>query len=252
MFKFNKPKQQSTLQQAASSGPTKWHEDTFYAFDTETTGIDVETSRIVSASLIEFSGEVMLSRHSWIINPGVDIPVEASNIHGITNEIAKNQGQDPGKAIAEIVEAIRHIAKHKMPLVVMNARYDLALLDRESKRITSQPLLQSSEIANLRVIDPSVLDKQTDPYRRGKRTLSALAAHYGVTISSAHNAHEDAYASAFVAIEISKNEALRNLSTDEIHAAQIKWGYEQAASLEKYFRQQGRNSVVSKVWPFEA
>jgi DNA polymerase-3 subunit epsilon len=28
---------------------------------------------------------------TWLVNPGVPIPLEASNIHGITNDIVKNE-----------------------------------------------------------------------------------------------------------------------------------------------------------------
>ena len=50
--------------------------DTLAVFDLETTGIDVETSRIVSATVavIDVSGAVV-ERIDWLLDPGVELIV---------------------------------------------------------------------------------------------------------------------------------------------------------------------------------
>ena len=52
-------------------------------FDTETTGIDTAQARVVSSTiaLLGASGEV-LERYDWLIDPGVEIPQAAANVHG--------------------------------------------------------------------------------------------------------------------------------------------------------------------------
>ena len=41
------------------------------------------------------------------------------------------------------------------------------------------------------VIDPFVIDKHIDPYRKGKRTLTAVCEHHGVKQTDAHDATGD-------------------------------------------------------------
>ena len=64
-----------------------------------------------------------------------------------------------------------------IPLVVYNAPYDLSLLDRECRRHRVEPLGYPHP-----VIDPLVIDKAVDRYRKGKRTLVAAAERYGVDL----------------------------------------------------------------------
>ena len=48
------------------------------------------------------------------------------------------------------------------------------------------------------VLDPRVLDKHIDPYRRGGRKLTDLCAHYKVALDGAHSADADAIAACRV------------------------------------------------------
>lgn len=67
-----------------------WHEE-LGVFDLETTGIDVETARIVTAHVgaIDANGSV-IERSDWLVNPGVVIPPQATAVHGITTERARD------------------------------------------------------------------------------------------------------------------------------------------------------------------
>jgi DNA polymerase-3 subunit epsilon len=69
--------------------------DTLAVFDTETTGLDTRHARIVTCFLgiIGPGGEVQES-HSWLADPGVDIPEQASAVHGVTTEMARAEGRD--------------------------------------------------------------------------------------------------------------------------------------------------------------
>lgn len=68
-------------------------------FDLETTGVDTANDRIVQIAY-EILDENLKKVTSFEIkvNPGVDIPKEASDVHGITNEMVKDA--PPFKAIA--------------------------------------------------------------------------------------------------------------------------------------------------------
>ena len=72
-----------------ASSSARWA-DTLAVFDLETTGIDVDTCRIVTAhvGVIGTDGEV-LEQREWLVDPGVEIPTAASLIHGVTTERAR-------------------------------------------------------------------------------------------------------------------------------------------------------------------
>jgi DNA polymerase-3 subunit epsilon len=97
-------------------------------FDLETTGLDLDTSRIVTSTVavIDSNGEPT-EVHEWLVNPGIEIPEAAANVHGITTEIARANGVEPGPAISEMLEVLNRLNK-SMPLVAFNAPYDFSIL----------------------------------------------------------------------------------------------------------------------------
>ena len=100
------------------------------------------------------------------------------------------------------------------------------------------------------VVDPFVLDKQFDRYRRGKRTLGAVCEHYRVRLDAAHTANADAIAAARVAWRLAQAVAeLRETELRALHGRQVLWAAEQAASLEQHFREQGNDELVERDWP---
>lgn len=63
------------------------------ALDLETTGTDPKTSRIVQMAVIKtgIGPEFKVTKTSSLFNPGIPIPAEATEVHGITDEMVKNQ-----------------------------------------------------------------------------------------------------------------------------------------------------------------
>ena len=157
-------------------------------FDLETTGVDVTADRIVTAhvGLLDASGSVIRAR-DWLADPGVAIPDGASAIHGITTERARAEGRPAPEVVAEVVEAVRGLLDAGIPVVAYNAPYDFSLLKYEALRHGLAPVDDPFP-----VIDPLVVDKAYDRWRRGKRTLQVVAAHYAVRLDDAHDASADA------------------------------------------------------------
>ncbi|TFB97252.1 MULTISPECIES: 3'-5' exonuclease [Cryobacterium] len=221
--------------------------DTLAVFDLETTGIDVETSRIVSATVavIDRAGEV-LERVDWLLDPGIEIPAQATNVHGITTEYAAENGREAAEGVAEIVATIREHLGRGLPLVAYNAPYDLTLLNRESLRHGVSPLVAPSP-----VVDPLVIDKAVDRYRKGKRTLEVTSAFYGVALDDAHDSGADAIAAGRVAQAIARSHAAKlPVTVSELHDLQAKWSLEQAESFQAYMRRErDPEFVASGGWP---
>ncbi len=228
-----------------------WHQRRLAAFDLETTGIDSESDRIVTAAVSVVGDGLPPVFHAWLLDPGVEIPAGASAVHGITTERARAEGRPPREAIEEIVAALAEQLRQGVPVVAFNARFDLTCLDREARRNGIAPLADRvGGAAGMLVVDPFVLDKQVDRFRKGKRTLGAVCAHYNVPLDEAHASHADALAAARVAWRLGQAfEELRALDLPTLHARQVAWAAEQAASFEDYLRRNGRDERIERAWP---
>ncbi len=231
---------------------TYWYEGPLAAFDTETTGVDVETDRIVSASVVVQDGPGSRPRISrWLVNPGVPVPASATAVHGLTDDHLQRNGRWPSPVVEEIARALAEQASAGRPLVIMNAPFDLTMLDRELRRHRASSLDRWFESTPLLVLDPRVLDKHLDRYRKGRRTLTDLCAHYGVTLDGAHDAAADALASLEVVRAVGRRFAARleRLSPAELHTLQAVWHAAQARGLQAWFAKSGSEEAVDPAWP---
>ncbi|MFT4156636.1 MAG: exonuclease domain-containing protein [Microbacterium sp.] len=216
-------------------------------FDLETTGVDVETDRVVTAhvGLLDARGAVIESK-DWLADPGIAIPEGASAVHGVTTEHARTHGTHASVVVAEVTGALRALLSEGIPVVAYNAAYDFSLLMHEARRHNVTPLLDPAPI-----IDPLVIDKAFDRYRRGKRTLEAVAEHYAVPLESAHEASLDAIAAGRLAQALARQFPLpENLAV--LHKQQIDWARTQAAGLTEYFIRIGKlqpHEVLDGSWP---
>ena len=242
-------------------GMDRWQPETLSLFDTpewlrvvgvfdlETTGVDVSADRIVTAhvGVLDASGSVMSAR-DWLADPGIEIPEGATAVHGITTTHARNHGRPASDVVGEVVSAVRGLLDAGIPVVAYNAPYDFSLLKHEALRHGIDPLVDPSP-----VIDPLVVDKAYDRWRRGKRTLSVVAEHYAVRLDGAHDACADAVAAGRVAQALAERFAPWLPATvHELHTRQIAWARAQAASLTDYFIQIGRLDPEDRLdgsWP---
>jgi len=72
---------------------SNWYEGPLASFDTETTGVDVEHDRIVTAALVvQESAGGPVRRRDWAADPGVPIPEGATAVHGLTDRWAREHG----------------------------------------------------------------------------------------------------------------------------------------------------------------
>jgi DNA polymerase III subunit epsilon len=231
---------------------TCWYEGPLAAFDTETTGVDVETDRIVSAAVVVQDGPGARPRVTrWLVNPGVPVPEAATAVHGLTEEHLQRNGRWPAPVMYEIAGELAEQAARGRPLVVMNAPFDLTLLDRELRRHRASSLDRWFDATPLTVLDPRVLDKHLDRYRKGRRTLTDLCAHYEVTLDGAHDAAADALASLEVVRAVGRRFAARleRLSAAELHTLQAVWHAAQARGLQAWFARSGTEEEVDPAWP---
>lgn len=223
-----------------------WYEQ-LAVFDLETTGVDVETARIVTAHIgvIDAAGNPTTS-WSWLLDPEIPIPDAATSVHGVTTEHAQKHGSPAALGVSQIVGTLRSLQNSGVPLVIYNAPYDLTVLDREAQRHLVERLVNPHP-----VIDPLVIDKAMDTYRRGKRTLSVTCEHYGVELVDAHDASADAIAAGRLAQALAR-QYVEELGVEaaELHRLQITWAAAQAADFEAYMRRvRDPEFRATGVWP---
>jgi DNA polymerase-3 subunit epsilon len=238
----------------------EWHVGPLLAFDLETTGVDIETDRIVTAALARVEPGRPVHRLHMMADPGIEIPEGASKIHGITTAVAKQMGKDPKVVINSLLNRFAVERKASTPLVGMNLSYDLSLLDREMRRHGFGPLQ-----IQVPVIDVAILDKQFGRRRKGSRRLDALCEFYDVKLEGAHDAMHDAIAAARVAWRmrwLADRPQIRKygdftpiarMRPDELHDAQVGWRKEQCDSLRAYFDKIGKeHDGVNGEWPIRS
>jgi DNA polymerase-3 subunit epsilon len=247
------------------------------ALDTETTGIDIETVRIVSASAILVGGSDGREARNWLTDvDGQDIPEGATAVHGITTDHARAHGIPAKGAVEDIVTVVSECVTAGTPIVGHNVVYDISLLDREARRHLGCGLADAFDISRMRVLDTSVLDKHVLPRRRrisptqGPRQLITLAQVYSLDWDeeAAHGSEYDALMAARILYRIGslvempradrpefefgkfqQFDQLAGMDVDALHAAQVGWAREQAEGLEQFFRQKDENAYVERAWP---
>jgi DNA polymerase-3 subunit epsilon len=221
--------------------------DTLAVFDTETTGLDTRHARIVTSfvGLIDHNGTPM-ETHQWLADPGIPIPEQASAVHGVTTEMAQANGRPAEDVVGEIRSVLTDYLERGIPIVAYNATYDFSVLHHEALRYGIPPLVDPRPI-----IDPLVIDRWVDRYRKGKRTLAMAAAHYMVPLDDSHTADADAIAAGRVAQAILAAHA-DVLSGDAqwLHDQQIDWSKAWAENYQAFRRQQGDTSFSANgEWP---
>ncbi len=224
-----------------------WHRGPLASYDCETNGLNTATARIVTAALIRSNGQVL----EWMSDlDGAEIPTDASDLHGVSTEYAREHGRPAAKVVEEIADAIAgEMSAGRAALVVMNAPFDLPLLEAECARY-GVPTVADRVGCMEPVVDPLVLDRHFDRYRRGRRNLETLAAHYGVPLDAAHTAVADARAAVEVAREIGERYEAAQLPAHRLHLRQVQWHRAWAANFQAHLRRKGQtDAVIDGSWP---
>ena len=217
------------------------------ALDFETTRTDTDTARVVEVALIGSNPDIAngeyLPLFCHIVNPGVEIPGEAAAIHGITTERAIDFGISPQGALAVIASAFVSCAS--IPLVIYNVPFDFPLLLAEAKRygveIPAWP----------NFLDPLLLDRHFDKYRRGSRKLEDVAKHYGVKLDgTAHGSRVDAAASIGIMRKIvGRYPELFAYSIGHMQTLQAMWYANWKKGINEYWESKGDSKRVVTDWP---
>lgn len=165
------------------------------SIDTETTGRDAKTDRVIEVGCVFLRGGTVVDKKGWLINPGCPIPADASQVHGIVDADVADK-----PSFAELAEEIFSSMQGYLPLAY-NAAFDRAFLLEELNRAgfseqddkERPPAMRSS----VTWVDP--LDWARELHKEHKsRALGEVCQRLGISLENAHRATDDAAAAGLV------------------------------------------------------
>lgn len=228
-----------------------WWEQGFLVLDTETDSANPEQARLgsICRAIINPSERTKDVRTSYV---AIDMPEEASKVNGLTTEMLLAEGKPPADVLDDYCADLAAALMLGTPVVIMNAPYDLTVLDRDCRRNDVPTITDRLDGAPIGpIVDPLVLDKKVEKYRRrvsetqGARCLKTLAQVHGIgwDDEQAHTAEYDALQAGRVAWQLMRRyPLLSRLSLAKLHDAQVGWYAEQAESLAQFFRKKANQT----------
>lgn len=215
-----------------------WHRRPLASLDFEATGIDPHRDRIISYALLTGNAGVL----AGMIDPGVPIPPESEEVHGITDAML-TRAPSSREGLAVVVQWVQSLIEQQVGLVVFNASYDLTMLRAEADRHG----LTQPDWPHLLVVDPFVVDWGVG---REARRLVDVATAYGITLERAHDAQCDARAARDVAVEIgSRHPQVGMVTLAQLMASQRLWFADRTHEWNAAAEATGRRFEDPAGWP---
>jgi len=179
---------------------TDWTAGDVAVLDTETTGVDSSTDRVVEIAVVRLRKLLEVDAWSTRVNPGVPIPPEARAVHGISDEDVA--GAPPFAYF--IPELAARLAGAQ--LLVYNAPFDVPLVNAEWQRGRALApegfSLAPFCLAVAETLDPLVWIRDVDRYvpGKGRHQLAVTAKRWGIEVQGeAHGALADCRLAAGIA-----------------------------------------------------
>ncbi|MES2154527.1 MAG: 3'-5' exonuclease [bacterium] len=148
------------------------------ALDTETCALGPGRDRVVQFCAEELDGDLRtLSRWIQLVHPGRPIPASATAIHGITNDMVRDEPR-----FDEVGPALRRLFRPDSVLIAYNAGFDHGVLNMEFTRCGIDPLPD-----DMAVLDPLQIERRVT-----SRSLGPTYKRYtGHDLANAHTADAD-------------------------------------------------------------
>jgi DNA polymerase-3 subunit epsilon len=227
-----------------------WPTGEVLGLDFETTGIDRFNDVPVSYALVSVVDGVVVRSWSGLIDPGRNIPAEATAVHGITTERARHEGMPLHAAISLVSDAVVAASERGTPLAGMKLDYDLTILETQARDLFGSGPIEQGWCGP--VLDVGVIDRHFDPDREGRRTLTDLCCHYGIEMGQAHDAAADATASIEVLFALAvRYEELWECDLTRLHREQIDWHRTWTESCDSWRLAKGMIPIDPRdyLWP---
>lgn len=156
----------------------------FVVFDTETTGVDARTDRVIEIGAVRLDGLTEVGRFSTLVNPERIVPRRITEITGLSTASVIG-----APLAAEAIPAFLAFAEGAV-LVGHNVAFDVGMVNAELARLGHPPLDHPT-------LDTLRLARRLLHGHRSKG-LSAVTEHFGIRVHGRHRALGDAEATAEV------------------------------------------------------
>ena len=169
-----------------------FNEASFACFDFETSGFSPKRDRVIEVAVVTVTHGTVGPSWTSLINPGDDVELGATHIHGIKRDWIRR-----APSFAEVAGTLFSLFDGKV-LVAHNANFDLGFLRSEMSR--AQLLAKGTLFPHWDTM------KAADfaPSLPTSRKLVDVAAAFGVEIANAHQALDDALAVAEIVAEVTE------------------------------------------------
>lgn len=141
------------------------------------------------------------------------------------------------------------LLEYDVPVVAYNATYDVSILENELKRY-GLPTVRERIEANWTVIDPLVLDRALDKWRKGGRKLIDNLKEHGVANwGNLHTAEDDVIATLDLLDKmITRHPKLKNMPLQQLQNFQTMAHRTWAKGFNSYLERQGKVADVNETW----
>ncbi len=177
-----------------------WMDYPIAFIDTETTGFDPKSERVIEVAVVLGKGGEIIDRKSWLVNPGKPIPKASTDVHGLTDD----QVVDKPSFAAIVAELF--LALEGNVVAAYNAPFDRGFLQAELERagvtLASRPSAFHEDVSWL---DPLIFARELFKGQGESRALGAVAQRLGVVHERAHRATDDAEAGLQVLYAMSRD-----------------------------------------------
>jgi DNA polymerase-3 subunit epsilon len=102
-------------------------------FDLETTGTNISTDKIVQIAIVKTNVDGTTEEKTRLVNPGIPIPKEATDVHGITDEMVKDQ-----PTFGQIAKALKSTFEGCDIAGYNSDNFDVPLIIQEFQRVQIQ------------------------------------------------------------------------------------------------------------------
>jgi DNA polymerase III epsilon subunit family exonuclease len=171
----------------------KFCPETICAFDFETTGLHPDSCKAVELGASKVvAGKIV--RWSRLVNPGIKIPEEASNIHGIKSFMLKNEPK-----FVDIIDEFLDFVGDRA-LVAHNAIFDVGFLAVEMQRARRK-------LPDIPVFDTLAMSRHIHPHMSSHKLMHVYSECFGLGAlqkiqEGAHRAANDSVACLRVALKM--------------------------------------------------
>jgi DNA polymerase-3 subunit epsilon len=182
--------------------PHSIDETTFVVFDTETTGLQPKTDKILSIGAFKVKGKTIFTSEGLELYLQQDhFKRESAPIHGL-----RKSGNETRLTESEAIRQFLKFIENSV-LVAHHVAFDVAMINAALARLDLPKLKNKS-------IDTAQLFERVIPINQHPENLGLdnLAKHFGIGLHDRHTANGDAYITALIFIKLYTNYIQHNSS----------------------------------------